>query len=393
MSKIEERIVEHIIDVANNHIVDVIGDFLTLRKTGVRYTAICPFHDDHHDGNFFVYPARNCYRCFTCEAKGDVVKFLMETQHMSFPDAIRYLGKKYGIEVDDIPINWTPPPPKPPTPPKPTLIIPFKHVKGRVFNTEHDNLCNWIRQLPWSDEQREMIPIVLRDYLVGHATIKQDNWYGEQLTHEFTVFWQLDIEGNPRTAHYMKYSPDGHRVKKEQDRYNQDWFHSLLERNTITSIYDPTKQEARQCLYGEHLLTMYPDATACIVESEKTALLMAIAYGNNEHQLWLACCGSSNITRERLAPLFKQNRRIMLYPDRDGIKLWTDKMSKLEYSRCAIHTSVVTDYWKPEDGAKADIADVVIRMIYEQRQRLSATTEQQAMEGATTMEAPAKSIV
>lgn len=388
MSKIEERIVEHIIEVANDHIVEVIGDFVKLRKTGARYTALCPFHDDRHDGNFFVYPAKNCYRCFTCEAKGDVVKFLMEAQKMSFPDAIRYLGKKFSIDVDDVPIGWTPPPPKPPTPPKPTLIIPYEHVKPRVWNTEHDNLCNWIRNLPWSDEQREMIAPVLRDYFVGHATIKQ-NGYNGPMVHEFTVFWQLDIEGNPRTAHYMKYNPEGHRVKKEQDQYNQDWFHSLLDRprpkldangvverdqngkvvmyHPFLNIYDPSKQEARQCLFGEHLLCLYPDATACIVESEKTALLMAIAYGNNEHQVWLACCGSSNITRERLAPLIKQNRRIMLYPDRDGIALWTDKLDKLSYTRAALHTSVITDYWKPCDGSKADIADVVIRMMYEQR--------------------------
>jgi hypothetical protein len=233
-----------------------------------------------------------------------------------------------------------------------------------------------------------MVEPVLRDYFVGHATIKQDGWHGEPVKHEFTVFWQLDFNGNPRTAHYMKYNPDGHRVKKEQDRYNQDWFHALLDRErpklingNITrddagnivmykpylNIYDSTKQEARQCLFGEHLLNVYPDATACIVESEKTALLMAIAYGNNEHQLWLACCGSSNITRERLAPLIKHNRRIMLYPDRDGINLWTEKMMKLDYTRCGLHTSVVTDYWRPEDGAKADIADIVIRMLYEQR--------------------------
>ena len=389
MSKIEERIVEHIIDVANDHIVEVICDFVKLRKTGARYTAICPFHSDHNDGNFFVYPAKSCYKCFACEAKGDTVKFLMEAEHMTFPDALRYLGKKYGIEVDDVPINWSPPPPKPPTPPKPTLVITFAYVRSRVWNTDNDNLCNWIRQLPWSDEQREMIPIVLRDYFVGHSTIKQKNWRGEEVVHDFTVFWQLDEQGNPRTAHYMKYNPDGHRVKKEQDRYNQDWFHSLLDRerplldangnvvrddagNVVMykpyiNIYDSSKQEARQCLFGEHLLTMYPDATACIVESEKTALLMAIAYGNNEHQLWLACCGSSNITRERLAPLIKQNRRIMLYPDRDGIKLWTDKLNKLDYTRASLHTSVVTDYWKEEDGPNADVADVVIRMMYESR--------------------------
>ena len=56
--------------------------------------------------------------------------------------------------------------------------------------------------------------------------------------------------------------------------------------------------------------------TVCIVESEKTALLMAIAYGNSPKQLWIACGGLGMLTRERLKPLIDQGRHIILYPDR-----------------------------------------------------------------------------
>ena len=66
MAKIPDDIVRHILDTAR--IEEVVADFITLRKTGVRYTALCPFHDDRHDGNFMVYPPRNCFYCFTCEA-------------------------------------------------------------------------------------------------------------------------------------------------------------------------------------------------------------------------------------------------------------------------------------------------------------------------------------
>jgi len=93
MAKIPDEIVRHILDTAR--IEEVVGDFLTLRKTGVRYTALCPFHEDRHDGNFMVYPARNCFKCFTCEAKGGPVEFLMRHCSMTFPDAIRWLGRKY----------------------------------------------------------------------------------------------------------------------------------------------------------------------------------------------------------------------------------------------------------------------------------------------------------
>jgi hypothetical protein len=116
-------------------------------------------------------------------------------------------------------------------------------------------------------------------------------------------------------------------------------------------------------LFGEHLLKKYPRATVKLVESEKTAILMAIAYGNHERQVWLACAGASNLTRERLQPLIKEKRTVILYPDRDGIKQWQQKAEMLYYPNVTIDDKPVTEWWKPQDGEKADIADVVIRML------------------------------
>ena len=375
-----KRIPENIIDdvIAAADLVEVMTDFLGsysmdnpggLRKKGVNYTCICPFHEDHNDGNLMIRPKKvnkypNTYHCFVCEARGGVVQWLMKHENMSFMDAIRWLGKKYNIDVDDIPVNYTPPPPRPVPPPLPTLIIPRKMVAARVDN-HGDPLCTWIRHLPWDEPQRARVEQVLKDYCVGHAAVKQR--YQE---HHFTVFWQIDAEGNPRTGHYMKYKTTGKRMHKEDDRYNTDWFHSLLERNKVTSVYDPEKQEPRQCLFGEHLLKRYPGAPICLVESEKTAVLMAIAYGNHPMQLWLACAGIGNLNAERLAPLIKQRRRIILYPDRDGIEKWQAKAKELNYDRVTIDTRAVTEWWKECDGPKADIADVVVRIIKENAKAL-----------------------
>ena len=73
-------------------IVDVVSDFLELRPKGRNYECLCPFHNDRHLGSFVVSPARNCYKCFSCEAKGGPVDFLMEYAHMDYPDALRYLA-------------------------------------------------------------------------------------------------------------------------------------------------------------------------------------------------------------------------------------------------------------------------------------------------------------
>ena len=100
-----------------------------------------------------------------------------------------------------------------------------------------------------------------------------------------------------------------------------------------------------------------------IVESEKTALIMAIAYGNHSQQVWMACGGLEMLNRERLKPIIEQNRRIVLYPDRDGIELWNKKAEALDYKLITTDTRAVTQWWTEADGPKADIADVVLRLI------------------------------
>ena len=65
-------------------IVEVMSDFITLKREGARYTCLCPFHDDHNLGSFSIYPRMNCYRCFSCEAKGGPIDFLMNYENMSY---------------------------------------------------------------------------------------------------------------------------------------------------------------------------------------------------------------------------------------------------------------------------------------------------------------------
>ena len=371
MSKrIDKFIIERILDAAR--IEEVIGDFdnIQLKKKGVRYLGYCPFHDDRHVGSFVVYPKKQCFKCFSCGAKGGVVEFLKMHEHLSFPDAIRWLGKKYNIETDMTDFNYTPQEQKPVPPPLDMLVLP-KHLMAGTLVAEaldNDNLVTWIRTgIAWDTIQRKRIEEVLNCYCVGHGK------------NGHTIFWQLDEQGRLRTGKMMKYREDGHRDKEA--KWNFDWIHATLsrhwdaERQEMTDeppypfpyLYDPSKQEPHITFFGMHLLNKWKrkdiDQTVCIVESEKTALLMAIAYGNHVKQVWIACGGLEMLTRERLQPIIDQRRRIVLYPDRDGIKKWQQKAEQLHYDRLTIDTTPVTKWWKSEDGEKADIADVVIRSI------------------------------
>ena len=356
MPKIPDDIIRHIEETAK--IEEVVGDFLKLRKTGVRYTSICPFHDDRHDGNFIVYPKENCYRCFTCDAKGGPVQFLIKAQKMTFPDAIRWLGKKFGIPVDDVPLNYTPPPPRPAPPPLPRLELPWAMVEGRR-DLSQDLLYQWITTgINWDPAQRQRIDQVMADYHVGHSP-----------KNGMTIFWQIDTDNRVRTGKMMRYKADGHRDK--QTRYNFDFIHSALFRDPRLPQYDDRKQEVEQCLFGLHLLNRYrkgrQQQEVRIVESEKTALLMAIAYGNNPTQVWMACGGAENLTRQRLQPIINEGREIIIYPDRDGIDRWKAKAANIGYSKITVDATPVTRWWLPKDGEKADIADVVVRITNSRR--------------------------
>lgn len=368
MSKIPKHIIDRILDVAK--IEEVVGDFVDLKKKGQRYLGLCPFHDDHTPTNFSVYPKKNCYTCFACGAKGGVVDFLMNHARLSYPDAIRYLGKKYNIETDMTDFNFTPPPPKPVQPPLPMLVLPKYLMAGTLTEDvlSQDNLIRWIRTgIHWDTIQRKRVEEMIDLYDVGHG--KKGH----------TIFWQIDENGQLHTGKMMKYRTDGHRDK--QAKWNFDFIHSTLakhwdaERREMVEeppypfphLYDPSKQEAQITFFGLHLLNKWKrkdiEQTVCIVESEKTALLMAIAYGNHAKQLWIACGGIEMLTRERLKPLIDQGRRIILYPDRDGIEKWRIKCEQLHYDKAIIDATPVTKWWRSEDGEKADIADVVVRMI------------------------------
>jgi DNA primase catalytic core len=100
--KIPEGTVERIRDAAR--IEEVAGEFIGLRKKGVNYVGVCPFHADTSP-SMFVSPAKQIFKCFACGTGGDAIKFIMEHERLSFPEALRYLARKYGIDIPDVELS------------------------------------------------------------------------------------------------------------------------------------------------------------------------------------------------------------------------------------------------------------------------------------------------
>lgn len=140
---------------------------------------------------------------------------------------------------------------------------------------------------------------VYDDYLVG-ATHEGD-----------VIFWQIDEQGRVHGGHIMHYGPDGHR------QGFQGWVHTRLIRQGLL----PLDYQLHQCFFGQHLLTRRPAAPVCVVESEKTALVMATRY---KETVWLASSGSGGLSDDKLQSL--TGRRVVFFPDSGCLQKWQDRL-------------------------------------------------------------------
>lgn len=95
---IDQSTIDRIMDAAN--IVDVVSEYVTLRRSGTSYKGLCPFHDDKTP-SFYVSPSKGVCKCFSCGKGGNAVHFIMEQEQMSYYEALKFLAKKYGIEVEE----------------------------------------------------------------------------------------------------------------------------------------------------------------------------------------------------------------------------------------------------------------------------------------------------
>lgn len=360
--------------MAATNIVDVIGDFFDLQKRGVEYRCLCPFHEDKTLGNFSINPNKGIYKCFSCGAGGNAVDFLMNYHgtRLTYPDALRYLAGKYSIPIpedDDDQQRWAHVKPAQPRKiqevrkqmlimPREIVMLTMGSMPQAVTDEQRQWLMpllamvqqpnvfiDWLTSLPWSNHpannQRKRLPQTLWRYCVGR-------WADR------VVFWQIDMMGRPRGGKLMRYLPDGHRDKQQ----NPGWLHN---QDGIRQRLDLANYEYHSTLFGAHLIPQHPAATVNIVESEKTALIMANAQGTPDTELWVACGGIKFMKPEVVAWLIQHGRKVMLWPDRDGQQEWRDKIKHIDGAERLITTAFIERNWTEADGPKADVADIMLR--------------------------------
>ena len=170
------------------------------------------------------------------------------------------------------------------------------------------------------------------------------------------IYWQIDKTGKVRTGKIMQYDRfTGKRIKHESGAI--DWVHNKLKKSGTL----PEDYNLQQCFFGEHLLSLNPEATVCIVESEKSALISAALLPD---EIWLASGGLDNLTVDKCKVL--NNRTVILYPDLNGYNKWLEKAIQIK-NQCDCNISVSTlleDISTPEAKAKGlDIADYMINQL------------------------------
>lgn len=351
MAKIDQITEQKIKSAAN--IVDVVTEDLGVRlhRSGATYDGLCPFHDDRHIGSFKVSESKNIATCFSCGKTWNPIDALMEGKGMDYPTALRYLAARYHIFIDDAPVPQVKPaaPRKEPAPKAMIYWQPKDVVKPYLGHNAENPLMQYLYALPLKEEHRWRLQYMAENaYFVG-TSIKGD-------TKGWTIWWQIDDEMRVRTGKLMAYSKDGHRDKSLD--YSFNFVHSMLAK---AGKWDKEKYEYRACLFGLHLVDVFPEAEICLCESEKTALICS-AFCDPNQRLWMATAGKSNLKREKLEPLIKRNRDIVLYPDFDGYDEWAAAMKRIGYPKMTI-SEQVRKYHIVRDGDKADIADIMLRMV------------------------------
>ena len=223
------------------------------------------------------------------------------------------------------------------TPLKPSKSIHFLPTKTVIptLGLQHsNNLVDFLFRQYENGKTKE----ILRDYKVGTSK----KWNGA------TIFWQIDSNQKIRSGKIIHYNPEnGKRIKEPFPRIS--WVHKEIEKlNKLPKDY-----ELKQCLFGEHLLTKpsYSNKIVAIVESEKTAMIMAINYPK---YLWLSCGSLNGIKTTLFTPI--KNKRVVLFPDKECFDLWTEKATTLNKDGFNIQVSSLIEGLNIKKGL--DLADL-----------------------------------
>lgn len=275
LKKIYNMTIQELKDSLN--IVDVIGQYIDLKRHGINYIGHCPFHEENTP-SFYVSQTKRIFKCFGCGVGGDVVEFVCRYENIGVKNALEKLSDNCH-QLSPI-VTRTPP-----------------------QKNEVKDVCTIAN---FYVEKSADLGSVLREFLIQTFGEMETNkvlkmYHVGQTKDKGTIYFQIDELGRCRSGKIMHYDANGHRRKDD----NTTWVHSVLKQQRVIS----EDWELTQCLFGQHLLKGN-SKPIMIVEGEKTALIGAICF---PQCLWLSVGGLGGFNVRMLKPL--RGMAVTAFPD------------------------------------------------------------------------------
>jgi len=316
-----------------------LGDHL--KREGVSYKTLCPWHADHQPSlSFDVRTGNNYCHCFSCNKGGDVIAYVMQHEGWTFQQACQWLSREFGIGTIPAGMPVLKPRRKPVMQPTEAARSYIPQEMADELVSAENSLCQCLMLV----FRHEAVEWMVEEYHIGsYSMYGRDNW---------TVFPCIDIHNNVCNLKIQWYDTDpqsnmfGHCPKGNSYWLAKTW----MKEGKLPAGGNYTTK----CLFGEHLLSRYPSTAVVLVESPKNALIGALAY---PQWVWIAAGNKGMFKREVLKPL--QGRDVMVIPDRDAIGDWT----KAAAGMADLANFVVSDFCEriaPKDSLKYDIADYLL---------------------------------
>lgn len=310
-----------------------------IRKKGTVFTTNCPWHDDQHPSlTLYERTNENRCHCFSCGKGGSVIDFVMQHEQWSFQEACRWLSSEFGISTQTDCYNIPRPKPRPVVKPEPPVYtyIPMEMLDKLV--SVQNSFCQCLRKMFHPSN----VEWICEEYLLGCYSVNE--------TDDYTVFPNIDIKGRVCNLKVQHYDTD---LESERFAHSDGLCFWLGSRWAEDGVLPKDAQFNSSCLFGEHLLSRYPNSIVALVESPKNALFGALEY---PRLTWVATGSKNMLKRDVLEPL--RGRNVIVIPDCDAIESWSQALAGMQ----DLANFTVSDFCRrcaQENQPKYDIADYI----------------------------------
>lgn len=336
--------------IRNVPIKDVLDHYLSFKRAGSQFVALCPFHSERTP-SFYIHRRKNIYKCFGCDAGGDAIKFIMEYEGKSFGEAVEHIAGMAGIPLESVPTvplshfkKWD-------TSPKEVEPVAFDHLPFSLLERSVIE-CTKCDLFPFLERlfTKQVAVRLCEDYLIGATK------------NGLTAFWQVDSEGQVCQVRVIHY-PDPLTGKRSRDT------NPFLAGRLILG----EDASFRQCFFGEWLLNSDKAKPVAIVESEKSAVVASVFF---PQFIWIATGGKYGCRwYEKAVCSVLAGRTVVLFPDLGMYERWSELGEAV--GRLAPCKVVVSDILEANatDQQKADGLDIADYLLKTDSTGLALTDE------------------